>query len=1028
MSDQTKSLKRPALFIITVLLFALPAHLFSQAVRKYYFTHYGTESGLISPEVNAIVQDRDGYIWTGGVDGLQRFDGTRFKSFKHQPADPGSIPPNNIVHLLPDDRNRIWLLTDNGIVGYFDTRKLRFTPTPLHPKNPDSKKAAVKRIIRDDFGNVFVLFSGIEVVTWNEGAQEFSWKYNFFEWAPDTGIADFIQQPGTQRYWISGGKGISVYNRKTGTLSYAGNNREQIPGIDLLAEIGVPFHFHFDKKGRCWFQSWQSGMPRAYYFKVDDPKPVLKDYEFGSALKTYYETYRFFEQDNGNIWITGLNLFALYQEKEDRFELVYNGYLNERSISYERLTSITEDREKNLWVSTDNNGIYRFNPAEQHFSNISHINRFTKEPGKGSVLCFQHTRSGDILVGTWSDGLYRYDRALNLVPLRINGISELTGPSVWGMHAAADSNTIWMAAQPGLYAYDQTAGTAKSYNPPQLENRTIRQVTEDRQGNLWLGMQSIGLFYWPAADKRARNTNAITRFTGVPRVMINKVITDRKGMVWVATSLHGLYAIEPVSQKILLHLNTAADPALRIPEDGISAVLEYNDTVMVFSTSRQVYLLDRYRRQLATLGTPELIKGYIAAVEKDNRGYLWVSTTSGIYRINVRTRAFVLFNRNDGIDNDHFILAASRKLPDGRMLFGSSVQFSVFNPDKLNINSTPALPRITEFKVMNKSLLVDSLQALKRVELSYTNNSIEIGFSPMVYSSAFLIFYKMEGIDKEWKIADKNNLAIYSYLPSGKYRFMMKTMDGEANMSDEVTSLNIRIIPPFWKSWWFFSGLTLLAGLLFYWFDRERVRRKEAIQKMRSTIADNLHSDVNAALNNINILSEMARLKADKDPAKSKEYIEQIHTKSHNMIIAMDDMLWSLDPGNDSMEKTTDRMREYIDALKNRHGVNIDIAVDFKVETLPLNMKLRHDAFLVFKEGLKNLVTLGAENLHVYIKSEKSDLLFITLFDSERCDMQQLNNLLHRQDLEQRLKMLGAQIEVDLHKTHSAITMRVPVN
>jgi len=195
---------------------------------------------------------------------------------------------------------------------------------------------------------------------------------------------------------------------------------------------------------------------------------------------------------------------------------------------------------------------------------------------------------------------------------------------------------------------------------------------------------------------------------------------------------------------------------------------------------------------------------------------------------------------------------------------------------------------------------------------------------------------------------------------------------------------------------------------------------------MHGNIADNLHGEINTALNNINILSEMARLKADKDPGKSKEYIEQIHTKSHNMIIAMDDMLWSLDPGNDSMVKTTARMREYIDALKNRYGVSIDIAVDKKVETLELNMKLRHEAFLVFKEGIKNLVTLGADNCHVYIRSEKGDLLFTTLFDSDKCDLQQLNNILQRQDLERRLKLIQARIEVDLHKNHSAITLHVP--
>jgi signal transduction histidine kinase len=218
----------------------------------------------------------------------------------------------------------------------------------------------------------------------------------------------------------------------------------------------------------------------------------------------------------------------------------------------------------------------------------------------------------------------------------------------------------------------------------------------------------------------------------------------------------------------------------------------------------------------------------------------------------------------------------------------------------------------------------------------------------------------------------------------------------------------------------------LAAGLLF-WFDRERMKRKEAIQKMRSNIADNLHSEVSTALNNINILSEMARLKADKDPEKSKEYIEQIHTRSHNMIIAMDDMLWSINPHNDSMAKTSDRMREYIDALKNRHGVNIEIAVDKKVESLELNMKLRHEASLVFKEGIKNLVTVGATDLHVYISLEKGQLLFTTQFNSEQINMQQLNNLLHRQDLEKRLKAMDATIDVQLHKSNSIITLEVPV-
>jgi hypothetical protein len=595
------------------------------------------------------------------------------------------------------------------------------------------------------------------------------------------------------------------------------------------------------------------------------------------------------------------------------------------------------------------------------------------------------------------------------------------------MCVSADSNTIWMGAQPGVIVLDQRTRNARMYNPPQLKNKTVRQVSEDKAGNLWLGLQNFGLFKWPAADLRERNDSRIQRFEAIPSIMITHLNTDSRGLLWVATSLQGLYVVDPKLNKVVMHFSDSSDENYRLPEQSVTSTLEYNDSLMLFTTSNSLQVYNRYQKKTRTIGRTGIMKGTLTALQRDKRGYVWISTSSGLYRVNLKNRAFVEFNRNDGIDNDHFILAASAKLPDGSLLFGNSTEFIRFQPESMNINSTSPLTRITEFRVKNRPLLVDSLLQLKRVELSYNNNSVEIIFSPMVYSSAFGILYKMEGIDKEWRPADKNNQAIYSYLPSGNYRFMMKTMDGEGQLSEVVSTLHLRIVPPFWKSWWFFSGLAVLAGLFLYWFDRERIRRKEAIQKMRSNIADNLHNEVNAALNNINILSEMARLKADKDPSKSIEYIEQIHTKSHNMIIAMDDMLWSLDPGNDSMEKTTDRMREYIDALKNRYGVNIDIAMDQKVEMLPLNMKLRHDSFLVFKEGIKNLVTLGAENLHIYIKSEKNDLLFITLFDSEHCDMLQLNNLLHRQDLEQRLKILGAGIEVDLHKNHSAITMRVPV-
>jgi ligand-binding sensor domain-containing protein/signal transduction histidine kinase len=983
---------------------------------------------LISNEANSVIQDADGYIWTGTNDGLQRFDGTRFKTFRHTEGLPSSIPSNQVWQLMYDKKKNLWLLTGDGQVGIFNTKNFTFREIPLELENPEALKSALKRLIEDEYGNIFFLMGGNEVLTWNEKLDKFSYKYTPFAPPPGRRIADFIQQPGTHKYWLSlGGDGFAIYNQVTGRLSYPGHNVEKETALEQLKDIKSAYHLHFDKKGRLWVQSWGPGVPYIYCYDPREGGPPDR-FDFINDLKTYYETEDFFEQADGTLWVSGLYVFAQYKEKEKKFELVHNGYLNERSIAYEKVSAIMEDREKNLWVATRNNGLYRFNPSEQYFTNISHNNRNTGNKGRGSVMSILPTRWGTILAGSWGDGIYQYDKDFKLVPVNIKGIDNNLGPSAWSMVASRDSNTIWVSAQPGIHAINQAKHSSVFYNPPVLQDKTVRQLAEDRYGNLWLGMQGFGVFKWTAADGKTAFDAGIKRFGKIPsNVMINKISVDSKGYIWIGTATRGLYVVDPANDSIILHFSQEAGGALKIPSAGISSMLEYDDSTMVIAGSRQVILYNRILNRSLVLGAPETMAGYIAAVEKDKAGYLWVATTNGLYRVHPRNKVFVRFNRDDGIDNDHFILAASRTFPDGRIAFGTSDHLVIFDPSVIRISTISPQVKITGFIVMNKSLSVDSLLAQKQVELSANNNSVVFEFSPLTYSSAFAIKYKLEGLDKEWRLADKNNQAIYSYLPPRKYTFLIKTIDANGNSETNITRMVIKVNPPFWKSWWFYSSLAVLAAGLLFWFDRERMKRKEAIQKMRSNIADNLHSEVSTALNNINILSEMARLKADKDPEKSKEYIEQIHTRSHNMIIAMDDMLWSINPHNDSMAKTSDRMREYIDALKNRHGVNIEIAVDKKVESLELNMKLRHEASLVFKEGIKNLVTVGATDLHVYISLEKGQLLFTTQFNSEQINMQQLNNLLHRQDLEKRLKAMDATIDVQLHKSNSIITLEVPV-
>ena len=280
---------------------------------------------------------------------------------------------------------------------------------------------------------------------------------------------------------------------------------------------------------------------------------------------------------------------------------------------------------------------------------------------------------------------------------------------------------------------------------------------------------------------------------------------------------------------------------------------------------------------------------------------------------------------------------------------------------------------ITGIRAGKTELNVDSVLELDRITLSDRDNSISVTFSPLVYASSLMVQYKMENIDTEWKIADKDNIASFPFLPPGRYTLLLRTLNSEGVPYSSPTVLKIRIKPPFYQTWWFYTILALMVAFVLYWFDRQRTNRKEALQKVRTDIANGLHQEVNTALNNINILSEIARLKSEKEPQKAKDYLEQIHSKSHNMIIALDDMLWSLDPENDAMDKTIIRIKEFADSLMQRHGVLIELLIDKKVEKLELNMKLRHEAFLLFKEGLQSIVMAGTKLCIVHLTAERTN-------------------------------------------------------
>jgi signal transduction histidine kinase len=194
--------------------------------------------------------------------------------------------------------------------------------------------------------------------------------------------------------------------------------------------------------------------------------------------------------------------------------------------------------------------------------------------------------------------------------------------------------------------------------------------------------------------------------------------------------------------------------------------------------------------------------------------------------------------------------------------------------------------------------------------------------------------------------------------------------------SANITKLYIDISPHFYQTRWFLTLIILSAIGLTYLFYRLRLNRLLAVERIRNKVARDLHDDVGSTLSTINILSSMAKTKLLTDPVKSSEYISKITHNSQNMMEAMDDIVWSIKPDNDNMQRIVARMREYASSILEPKDIEIEFGIDEKVEELKLNMESRRDLFLIFKEALNNSAKYSqCTQVKVYIGTENKKLV-----------------------------------------------------
>lgn len=953
--------------VIVFALFSLMA--VAQQARQYAFRHFTTMNGLASNGTSSIVQDRQGYIWIGTQNGLQRYDGNNFITFRHRSADSSSIPSDYIPSMFQDDKGNFWLIGDNNKVGIFDLKRFVFREIPVTGESPYFYLPS--QIAQLPSGETMLMRLNGTAFRYDEQKNSFVKGDGALHLPPGWKCTHFAWDSVDKKLWLGCDSGIAQYNPASKHINYRGHNVDNDPVINVYQNVGQPSWLTVTKEGYLVFAVWPYMASSPTIHRYNKKSNKAEEFSIGSYLG-YHEINGFLQQQSGRLWIYGSPFLIEWTKNKDPFSVI--AYKYSRDAKYEYCYKSIEDREGNIWMATDN-GVYYFSPDKQIFDSYSCI-RPGGQPMELNVTAVEELNDKRILIGAWGGRLLCYDQKFNPLPLPPSLRKVGDQLSVWDMAVSDKTDDVWITLQSGgLVVYNQKTGAVIQTYPDIFQQSTIRQVDEDTSGNLWFGTQSGNVIKW---DLKKSGGDPTKGYEFIAQTgLAQKIHFDYQGYIFVGTMGKGLIKIDVKTNRIVQRWTSTGKEGERLFSDVPYDMTWYNDSTLIV-TAGCINIINTKTNKVRWISTDDGLPGNNAvSVQRDRYGILWIGLTNGICRVNFERNVISYFDRRDGISYDKLVPAGVNHLSDGRIIFFTEHDFIAFDPQNFGQLVMPPQPHITSFKLDNQFLSMDSLFREKRIVLKYDNTSIAIGFSALSYLQQRKVhyLYMMEGLDKDWIRSDRPMEAIYNSLPSGDYIFKVRTQNADGMISGEIASIPVVVRPPFWKTWWFLSLVGLLFALILYLIDKERVKRRESLVNMRRQIRANLKEEVSTTLNNINVLSEIAKIKADKNLAQAKEFIDQISEKSRYMDEVLEDTLWSIDPANDSMKKLILRIRELTEALKTLHEVEIDLIVDNKVQSMELDMKLRYELLFFYKEAMNFIAqNIYCKQLFVNINKTKSKL------------------------------------------------------
>lgn len=772
-----------------------------QAYSNQKFVHYSTSNGLSSRCQFNIVQDKEGFIWIGTTDGLNRFDGYEFKIYRNIPGDSTSIGSNegsvfidsygtllintysglyrynkdhdnfssvktnkgeimvSITCFTEDKFRRIWIGSHFGLFLYDPVKKYLIKTFYFEPGNTEKMIASNQiRSLYTDGESVWIGYgSGIfsEV-----NAKSLEFKHYKLPIESKSSSDNFINSlcVNGDSLWISTwGKGIWIFNKSKHICTSFSGLKSAF--VNALCK---------DRNNNIWIGTDSEGL--VYYDKEKKNTTFyVHNNNNSNSLSDNCISNIFIDRQN-NLWLCSKNGDVNYFRNDNPFHFWFYDPGNNNELSKKNIKSVFETDDQNLWVGFQNGGLDIINLKNKSKRFINGHNL-----GNNTVLTIYKDWDNDIWLGTYKGGLKKYNRA--------------TGDFITYLNNPKDSSS--------------------------LSVNDIRKIAEDSKGNLWIATQGGGL------NKFNKNTGKVRRFlvnyrdfsiSPITSDWLGTLLCDKHDNIWTGSGSGASFLSNNYKKSI--HFRNNPEDSNSLSNNFVNVIFEDSEGTIWLGTNNGLNHYNPKNNNFTRYTVKDgLCNNYILGIVEDNNKNLWIGTNKGLSMLSVINGKIKNYTRDDGLITDEFNIGACFKNSRGELYFGGLEGLLTFNPENIKTNNFVPPVYITDFKLFNQSVtnyknndfsLNKPINQCKEIVLNHSQNIFGFKFVALNYlnQQKNLYSYKLEGFDKNWSVPGDKREVTYTNLDHGTYIFRVKACNNDGIWNETGASIKIIIKPPFWKTYW----------------------------------------------------------------------------------------------------------------------------------------------------------------------------------------------------------------------------------